>query len=183
MKKVTIFFGASVLLVGFGLTGCSTTRALEKACENGNWYQQGISDGSRGNSNSVQYETTCRKMGLPINQSLYRQGVSEGLKSYCTYDTGYSMGEAGYRLNQTCSGSLAYNYRRGHTAGVQAKITADRRAAEYEKQETLKRACSYERGYQLGKAGIPPSELCTGSLATDHYNGHRQGLRERTAGT
>lgn len=172
MKKEIIILGVGALLAGAGLSGCGTTKALEQACSTGDWYQQGIVDGSRGHSNSAHYGPTCAKMGFAMDQSLYRRGVSEGLKSYCSYDNGYSMGNVGDRINQSCSGSLSYNYRRGHEDGVRARV-------EYERQESMKRACSYQRGYELGKAGLSPSELCTGSFSTEHYKGHRQGLSDR----
>jgi hypothetical protein len=108
-----LLFLAAVLL----LSGCAT---MDKAqCVNANWYAIGLEDGARGASveRLGVHRRACAEFNVSPDAERYLAGHREGLKSFCTYERGYSVGRAGSAYSGACppplSGAFLAGYREG----------------------------------------------------------------------
>ena len=148
------------LLVGI-LAGCSTLDKDE--CINADWYAIGLEDGARGRAleRLGDHRRACAKHNVTPNTDRYLAGRNEGLKTFCTYDRGFSEGRAGHRYAAGCPqpANFLAGYQRGRDlyelhrqldevnkdlarvkAALKEGIPNPRsRAAEIERLETLTR--------------------------------------------
>lgn len=152
------------------LGGCAS---LDKAeCLNADWYAIGLEDGARGRAleRLGGHRRACAEHGIAPNTERYLAGRGEGLKSFCTFQRGYSQGRAGQAFADVCPAGLANAFAAGYRQGrdlyelhrqlssVQAEIRKSKdalkdgirdprsRAREVERLETLSReAESLER--------------------------------------
>ena len=99
------------------LPGCAT---LDKdQCLRADWYAIGLEDGARGQplERSGDHRRACAEHGVTPKIEPYLAGRNEGLKSYCTYEKGFSVGRAGQPYSGVCPADLAGNFTGGFQRG------------------------------------------------------------------
>jgi hypothetical protein len=107
---------SSFLLVLF----CAACATLDKdECVNADWYAIGLEDGARGRSveRLGDHRRACAKHNVTPNAERYVAGRNEGLKSFCTYERGFTEGRAGHGYAAVCPPPLAQNFLAGHQRG------------------------------------------------------------------
>ncbi len=99
------------------LAGCASLDKNE--CRTADWYAIGLEDGARGRTveRLGDHRRACAEHGVTPNTERYLAGRNEGLKSFCTYERGYSQGRAGQAYAGACpkemSGGFLAGYQRG----------------------------------------------------------------------
>ena len=107
-------------LIGFVcvlLSGCASMDRNQ--CVNANWYAIGLEDGARGQplERLGTHRRACAEHGVAPNAERYVAGRNEGLKSFCTYERGYSEGRAGRSNAGACPAPLAAGFQSGYQRG------------------------------------------------------------------
>src|SRR5262245_62574282 len=76
------------------LAGCATLDKNE--CLRADWYAIGLEDGARGQpiERLGEHRRACAEHGVTPQTERYLTGRGEGLKSYCTYEKGFSVGRS-----------------------------------------------------------------------------------------
>ena len=97
------------------LAGCATLDREE--CVNADWYAIGLEDGARGRAveRLGDHRRACAKHSVTPNTERYLAGRVEGLKTFCTYERGYSEGRAGRAYGAGCpqASNFVAGYQRG----------------------------------------------------------------------
>lgn len=118
----------SVLLL---ISGCASLDRDE--CVNADWYAIGLEDGARGRGleRLGDHRRACAKHNVAPNAERYLAGRNEGLKSFCTYERGFSEGRAGRAYAGACPQPEIFlaGYQRGRELHE-----LNRRLAEVEKE-------------------------------------------------
>lgn len=113
------------------ISGCASLDRDE--CVNADWYAIGLEDGARGRAveRLGDHRRACAKHNVAPNSERYLAGRSEGLKSFCTYERGFSEGRAGRAYAGACPRpeSFLAGYQRGRELHE-----LNRRLAEVEKE-------------------------------------------------
>jgi len=94
--------------------GCATLDKNE--CLRADWYAIGLEDGARGQAveRLGDHRRACAEHGVTPQTERYLAGRTEGLKSYCTYEKGYSVGRSGQSYAGVCpAGNFVPGYQRG----------------------------------------------------------------------
>jgi hypothetical protein len=88
-------------------------------CLNANWYAIGLEDGARGQplERLGNHRRACAEHHITPDADRYVAGRSEGLKSFCTYEHGFSQGRAGQGYAGACPADLAANFTAGYQLG------------------------------------------------------------------
>ena len=104
---------AAVLL----LTGCASMDKSE--CVNANWYAIGLEDGAKGRGveRLGTHRRACAEHNVSPDGERYAAGHREGLKSFCTYERGYSLGRGGSSYSATCPPELRDEFLAGYQRG------------------------------------------------------------------
>src|SRR5688572_32524746 len=105
---------ASSLVLLALLAGCAT---LDKdQCLRANWYAIGLEDGARGQplERLGTHRRACAEHGVAANPERYVAGRNEGLKTFCTYERGFSHGRSGHADAGACPAPLAAGFRSGY---------------------------------------------------------------------
>ena len=113
------------LVLAFGtlalVAGCSTLSVEERTaiCTNSDWYRFGVNDGTLGVSGAERADlfTDCAELGQPIDVAAYQAGRAEGLRQYCTVETGYEVGSSGRRYQKVCPPELEPDFLQGYAEG------------------------------------------------------------------
>ncbi len=139
------------------LGGCAS---LDKAeCLNADWYAIGLEDGARGRAveRLGGHRRACAEHGIAPDTGRYLAGRAEGLKSFCTFQRGYSHGRAGQAFADVCpaelAGAFAAGYRQGRDlyelhrqlSSVQAEIKKSKEALKDGIRDPRARAREVER--------------------------------------
>lgn len=109
---------ASLLFVLLVLAaGCATLDKNE--CLRADWYAIGLEDGARGRpvERLGEHRRACAEHGVTLQTERYLAGRNEGLKSYCTYEKGFSVGRAGQSYAGVCPAGVAGNFTAGFQRG------------------------------------------------------------------
>lgn len=97
------------------LAACATLDRED--CVQADWYTIGLEDGARGYAveRLGEHRRACAKHGIAPNAERYMLGRNEGLKSFCTYERGYSEGRAGHAYSGACPQPTSFvaGYNRG----------------------------------------------------------------------
>lgn len=103
----------TLLLLG----GCATLNQSE--CLNANWQMIGLEDGSKGQALSYigNHRKACAKFNISPDLEQYQRGHAQGLRQYCTYNTGLRLGTRGGKFKSICPVDLEGNFRLGHQRG------------------------------------------------------------------
>lgn len=114
MERSALRTAFSALLLA-AVCGCASLGKDE--CLNASWYAIGLEDGSKGRpvERLGDHRRACAKYGVAPDAERYLAGRGEGLKSFCTYERGYTEGRAGHVYNAACPAPKAFlaGYQRG----------------------------------------------------------------------
>jgi hypothetical protein len=106
---------ASSLFVLLLVAACASLDKDE--CINADWYAIGLEDGARGRAveRMGDHRRACAKHNVTPNSERYLAGRSEGLRSFCTYERGFSEGRAGHAYGAGCPqpANFLAGYQRG----------------------------------------------------------------------
>lgn len=159
------------------LPACTTIS--KEDCQNVNWYQVGVKDGQNGwNINSFQghgYQIkSCSQQGVEQSKNKYLEGQAEGLKNFCSYESGLMHGDRGDHYDNVCPKNLQESFLQGYNLGkqrydlrVRQEQLDDREAALNKKEaelhvtssQTSQIACTFnsdcviKRECRFGKCG------------------------------
>ena len=86
-------------------------------CVTADWYAIGLEDGARGRpvERLGDHRRACAKHNVTPDAARYVAGRNDGLKSFCTYERGFSEGRAGKAYAAACPDPL--NFLAGHQRG------------------------------------------------------------------
>lgn len=109
--------GAASLLALTLLGGCASIE--EKDCHKTDWYQRGLAEGRWGASGSQikAHAEVCGKVKVVPDEAAWRAGYAEGVKSYCTPNSGWNRGSANEPYQGACVGLEESTFLRYHSAG------------------------------------------------------------------
>lgn len=101
------------------LGGCASMD--EKDCQKTDWYQRGLAEGRWGapGSQIKAHGEVCAKVKVVPDDAAWRAGYAEGIKSYCTPNSGWSRGSANEPYRGACVGLDESTFLRYHSAGQQ----------------------------------------------------------------
>ena len=99
------------------LAGCASLDKYE--CRTADWYAVGLEDGARGRTleRLGEHRRACAEHGVTPHTERYLSGRQEGLKSFCTYERGYSQGRAGQGYAGACPKEIAGSFLTGYQRG------------------------------------------------------------------
>ena len=113
--------------LAFLVAGCASLDKEE--CVNADWYAIGIEDGARGRAveRLGDHRRACAKHNVAPSADRYMAGRTEGLKSFCTYERGFSEGRAGraHVAGCTAASSFPAAYQRGRDLHALERQHAD----------------------------------------------------------
>ena len=115
MKKSFCIIAAIAFLAIF--VGCATLSKNE--CLQADWLELGRKDGSLGQPRSLfqnHYEA-CLDHNVNADSEAYYSGREEGLKSYCTEQSGFEQGSAGNSYKHVCPAALEPDFLAGYEKG------------------------------------------------------------------
>lgn len=83
---------------------CSTASIASADCATGDWYTTGVRDGVLGRPGNYirEYARSCRRSGIRPNTDEWRSGYRQGIASYCTPQSAFSIGQDGRGLAPVC---------------------------------------------------------------------------------
>ena len=115
MQKCFLIMAALLALVTAGCASMS-----QEECQSVNWLTKGKTDGMEGKKATriADYQKSCSKFGIQVNDTQYLKGHKEGLKYFCTYENGLRKGRLGISYDGLCSEVGDREYLRGHKAGM-----------------------------------------------------------------
>ena len=121
-------------------------------CLSANWYAIGMEDGARGQplERLGVHRRACSEHRVVPDADRYAAGRNEGLKSFCTYERGYSHGRSGGSYAGGCPANLAAAFQAGYDRGRELH-DLQRRLKEVEGQIARSKA--------LLRDGIPNPRL------------------------
>jgi hypothetical protein len=84
------------------LAGCASLDRED--CVQADWYTIGLEDGARGRAveRLGDHRRACAEHRIVPNAERYMAGRNEGLKTFCTYERGYTEGRAGHSYAAAC---------------------------------------------------------------------------------
>jgi len=99
------------------LAGCASLDKDE--CRTADWYAVGLEDGARGRAldRLGDHRRACAEHGVTPHTERYLAGRNEGLRSFCTYERGYSQGRAGQGYSGACPKETAGGFLAGYQRG------------------------------------------------------------------
>jgi hypothetical protein len=149
----------------FILSGCATHLSAEQ-CQNTNWLQVGLNDGAagKGMSDLNKEITDCAKFGINVNLSAYNKGWRDGNKQYCTFETGYALGNSGHEYPFVCQETTYPRVMKGWHKGSGLFC-----------QDPL-------NGFNLGKSGGAYPSTCRNSMYAGFQTEYQRGfaINQRT---
>jgi hypothetical protein len=113
-----VFLVALVLL----LTSCFSM--TKQQCFDRDWRGLGVKDGEGGRPYDRfgwynEYARTCSKYGdITALKKQYEDGLQQGLRGYCTFDNGLSIGRKGAEYKNVCPKTLEAEFTRGFQLGT-----------------------------------------------------------------
>jgi len=115
MKPLAVL---TVLLASL-LAGCASLN--KDQCITADWHTIGYEDGANGLADTRigSHREACAKHGVTPNLQQYRDGHSEGLKSFCKPRNGFNRARSGYQYKGICPASLEPDFLAGYEAGQQ----------------------------------------------------------------
>ena len=152
---------ASALRTAFSLlllaAACGCASLDREDCVQGSWYTIGLEDGAHGRpvERLADHRRACAKYQIAPDAAQYLAGREEGLKSFCTYERGYTEGRAGRAYNAACPAPQAFlaGYQRGRElydlhaqlSGLESEIAKTKAAITAGIRDPRERARQVER--------------------------------------
>jgi hypothetical protein len=121
-----------VLAIAALASGCASLDKDE--CRSADWYAIGLEDGARGRplERLGDHRRACAEYGVAPQTERYVAGREEGLKTFCTYERGFSHGQSGQRYGGGCPAPLAASFQAGYQLGRELH-ELERRHAEVQR--------------------------------------------------
>jgi len=135
---------AIVWILGSLLAGCESMS--EDQCRRADWYERGREDGRTGEPDSYvdAHHKACAKVGVVPDDRRWRQGWTEGARSYCVPRMAWQRGLDNGSYQGACRDFDEANWLAWYRAGQDAhKTRSEREAREREidkLEEQLKKA-------------------------------------------
>jgi hypothetical protein len=106
-----------VIMLTALLGGCASMNRDQ--CMSANWYAIGLEDGARGQpvERLGDHRRACAEYRVMPDAERYVAGRNEGLKSFCTYERGFSHGRSGQGYAGGCPADMARNFQAGYQLG------------------------------------------------------------------
>jgi hypothetical protein len=138
-------------------SGCATLSKNE--CLEADWYELGWRDGSSGKPRSLfqDHVESCMQHNVKPDRGAYYRGRDEGLKIYCTYDSGFKQGRRGRSFHHVCPPELEPTFWAGYKKGSEIRKYEEKIAAleknlkkierqiEEKEKELISQTLSYEQ--------------------------------------
>lgn len=101
------------------LGGCASIDT--KDCKTTDWYNRGLAEGNWGAApNQIdEHSQICSKVQITPDAARWRAGYAEGIKSYCTANSGWNRGASNETYRGACVGLDEPTFLRYHRAGQQ----------------------------------------------------------------
>jgi hypothetical protein len=114
-------------------------------CLKADWYAIGLEDGARGQplERLGAHRRACAEHAVAPDAERYVAGRNEGLKSFCTYERGFSQGRAGHAYGAVCPASMAAGFQSGYQLGREL-WELNRQLGEVQKQIARSKAALKE---------------------------------------
>jgi hypothetical protein len=108
----------SLLLIGL-CAGCATMSKNE--CLEADWYQIGYRDGAVGTPRAQlqRHMDACTEHGIRADRNAYFRGRDEGLRGYCTEESGYEQGKMGRAYRGVCPPELESAFLNAYRSGLE----------------------------------------------------------------
>lgn len=124
-----------LLLAFFFFISCSTWD--REKCLTTDWYRKGVEDASQyGSGNFHPYKRECAKEGVSVSaySSNYEKGLLEGMRSWCTFQTGFNQGLDGKTATSMCD-NINPAFARGVEEGYREFRVVQRRKRDEEERK------------------------------------------------
>jgi len=107
----------------FIASGCASMSKTD--CLRADWTRQGIEDGRKGSSTAIldRHSKACAKVSVVPNKALYLEGHAQGVRAYCTPDTGLSKGRANALYQGVCPADLEPAFLASYIDGLEIKLS------------------------------------------------------------
>lgn len=115
------------------ISGCASMSKSE--CASADWETRGAFDGQMGSPLSLlsEHVSACAKIGVSPNAALYGKGHANGVKLYCTPNSGLAKGRENAEYNDVCPIGLEAPFLASFVDGLELnlyKIEQQKAAAE-----------------------------------------------------
>ncbi|HXM83365.1 MAG TPA: DUF2799 domain-containing protein [Burkholderiales bacterium] len=104
-----------ILVSGVFIAGCASLS--KNQCLNADWYTVGLEDGAVGRplERLGDHRRACAEYNVAPQTERYVAGRNEGLRTFCTYERGYSNGRSGQGYTPVCAAETGFGtgYQRG----------------------------------------------------------------------
>ncbi len=121
------------------LLGCASLSKNE--CLQADWFEIGRKDGVIGRPRALfqKHCDACSKHGVTPDKYLYYMGRREGLKVYCTEDSGFEQGRLGRKYEFVCPGELEQEFLAGYHRGREIYLYESKVASLQKQLKRLER--------------------------------------------
>lgn len=119
------------LALAFAVLTSSCLGMSQEQCLGTNWFEKGKIDAMQGEARSelLQYKKTCSVFNVSTDDEAYMRGRSEGLKIFCTYDSGYEHGRKVGNYRGVCPHAMEHDFLKGYYIGKKEVELALRESA------------------------------------------------------
>lgn len=113
-KCVSLLRLSSIGLMSLLIASCATLNEAE--CISANWYDLGFDNALLGKKSSYVSEHTsaCQKYAITPDFEQYREGWQQGVKKFCTAQSGWRYGIAGNYYRNTCDAQSEAEFFKGY---------------------------------------------------------------------
>ena len=97
-------------------------------CQYQDWHAKGLIDGMQGKTSAqfLRYARACDKHGMQPNQQDYMSGRNEGLKHFCTRETGFDQGIGNNEYHGVCPVAIEQQFLSGYHIGREMFVARNR---------------------------------------------------------
>ena len=110
--KLALTLSASLVV-----SACATLN--ESECVNADWKIIGLEDGSKGRTTAYigNHRKACAEHGVTPNLDRYQAGYQQGLRRFCTPESGFAQGKRGRKFDGVCPADLRSDFLYGYERG------------------------------------------------------------------
>ncbi len=120
---------ALLLLATLAAAACTTLTSEQRiaACQGADWASHGRNDGAKGAAPAARADqfADCAELGYPADLAAYQSGREQGLRSYCTAESGYEAGYADRRYREVCPPWSELVFLQGYARGAAERPTVE----------------------------------------------------------
>lgn len=167
-------------LVAGGLTALSLLGSCatmsEEQCLTGAWGQVGYADGAAGYTMSRlnEHAEACAKHGVAPDEAIYRSARADGLRVYCTAESGFRAGRTGGGYAGVCPADLERDFMPAFRDGETVRVA--QQAVESAQSELS--SARYRLGDRQEKLDAKERELNQSGLTDEQKSQIRSRIRE-----